>query len=387
MVAVAGIAAQTSEGFDWLLLAAGVMLAITQGATTILASVFRARGQAGRFALATGLLVNVGRAAVAALALAISLGAAVVLWAFVALNLVVILMTWAQATRGLPDTESAGDGDAALHLGGAGWSLLANLDVIVVGLVLGATLAGTYGASMRIAEFSSQFLVAISVLYLPEATRLAVAHRRDAVILLYRTACRWSALTSLLIAGTGFIVADRVADLLFPEKPVAATLLRILFVGYGIHGAMGSNYGTLVALAEYTAIKRCAVALLILVPSLTVAFCLLWGVTGAAWATATCYTLLNVYLTAEVRRALGVLPFDRLYWRAVAACAASWLVAAMTVRTLQDSSSATVLIAAGSAAALVCIVLVPLLGAVSPRELDLMRRLRRRSATDGPVAS
>jgi O-antigen/teichoic acid export membrane protein len=373
-----GIAAQSSDGFSWLILTAGVLLAVTQGATTILASVFRARGQAGRFALATGLLTNAGRAVVAGLALAAGLGAGVVLWTFVLLNVVVIYVTWLDVARDLPDTESPSQGDASLHLGGAAWSLLANLDVIVVGVLLGADLAGTYGASMRIAEFSAQFLVAISVLYLPEATRLAVAHRTDALRLFYRTACRWSAVTSLLIAGTGFIAAGEIGELLFSGEPKAVTLLRILFVGYGIHGAMGSNYGTLVATGDYRAIRQCAIAMLILVPSLTTAFVGLWGVTGAAWATATCYAVFNVYLTLAVKRELSAWPVDGLYWRGVAACAASWAVAGMVVTALDNQAPAIVLVATGAAAAVVCAGLVPALGAISPRELDLARQVRRR---------
>ena len=62
---------------------------MTQGATTIAASVFRARNQPGRFALATNLAVSVGRAAIAALALGADLSGDTVLWAFALLNALV----------------------------------------------------------------------------------------------------------------------------------------------------------------------------------------------------------------------------------------------------------------------------------------------------------
>ncbi len=53
------------------LVIAGLLLAVTQGGTGIVASVFRARGQAGRYALATSLLAAIGRAGVAVAALAL----------------------------------------------------------------------------------------------------------------------------------------------------------------------------------------------------------------------------------------------------------------------------------------------------------------------------
>jgi O-antigen/teichoic acid export membrane protein len=383
MLALAGITAETAGGFDWSLLVAGVLLAATQGSTTILASVFRARGQAGRFALVTGLVTNFGRAAVAGLALAIGLSAGFVLWAFILLNLAVIAATWLEVGRDLPDTASAGQGDGALHLGGAAWSVLANLDVIIVGLLLGADAAGSYGVSMRIAEFSSQFLVAISVLYLPEATRLVAANRREALTLLYRTACRWSAVTSLLIAGTGFIAAGEIGHLLFPDEPSAAALLRILFIGYGIHGALGSNYGTLVALGDYRDIRRSSLAILAITPVLTVVLVEVWGATGAAWATAVSYVVFNCYLTIRLTGALGALPFDRLYWRGFLACGAAWAAAAAVNAGLSGLGDAGTLVVTCSAALITCTALLPVLGVLTPSELDLVRRRRRSAVSPG----
>ena len=91
----------TPDGMDWQLLVAGALLAATQGATSILAAVFRARGQAVRFALATGLAVAVGRTVVAVLALVLDAGLPFVLWTFVILNGAVIAVTWTAATRNL----------------------------------------------------------------------------------------------------------------------------------------------------------------------------------------------------------------------------------------------------------------------------------------------
>ena len=55
-----------------------------------------------------------------------------------------------------------------MQLGGVVWSLMGNLDVVVVDGVLGAPhAAGRYGAALRLAEVGIQFLIALSVIYLP----------------------------------------------------------------------------------------------------------------------------------------------------------------------------------------------------------------------------
>ena len=164
------------------------------------------------------------------------------LWAFALLNALVAAVTWRHATRDLPDSATEMSGVGALQLGGVLWSLLGNLDVVIVGLLLGAAPPGMYSVSLRVAEFSAQFVVAISLFFLPEATRLALTGAREALVALYRTACRWSAFTTLLVAGIGFISAPEIARIVFPdEQETTTTLLRILFAGYGGAGRAGGE--------------------------------------------------------------------------------------------------------------------------------------------------
>ena len=157
------------------------------------------------------------------------------------------MVTWQQAVRraaATPSTTMKGVG--ALQLGGVVWSLLGNLDVVTVGLLLGAGKAGTYSVALRVAEFSAQFVIAISLFFLPEATRLAVQGQRERLIALYRSACRWSAITTLLAAGIGFVTAPQIAEIVLPDKAgTITTLLRILFAGYAVQGALGVSYATL----------------------------------------------------------------------------------------------------------------------------------------------
>jgi len=366
-----------SNGLDWGLLSASVLLALTQGGTAILAAVFRARGQAGRFALVTGLVVAVGRTAVAGVAFGFDLSADFVLWSFVAMNVALIAATWNGAARNLPPTRSHDEGAAALHLGGAVWALLAHLDIVVVGVVLGAEEAGIYGATLRLAELSYQFVFAVSVIYLPEAVKLLAAGERSVLVALYRTSSRWSALISLLVAGAGFVAAPWLAEVLFPDDAaISARILRILFVAYAVYGALGLGYLTSVAVGTFRHITRSAIVALPAIVVVTVLGAELWGLTGAACATGSGYvafTLWWVWVAKET--SLGATPFDGRYTRALVATAVSLVGAEAAALVLHDSQPLVALPVIGLVTIGIWVPAVILSGALTAPELRRLRRM------------
>jgi O-antigen/teichoic acid export membrane protein len=391
LAVVIAITARSSDDFGASELVASSLLAITQGTITISAAVFRARNQPARFAIATNLAASAGRAVIALLALLVALSGAAVLWAFALLNLAVAVITWLQAVDGLPSTSTSMKGVGALQLGGVVWSLLGNLDVVTVGLLLGAGKAGTYSVALRVAEFSAQFVIAISLFFLPEATRLAVAGERDRLVGLYRSACRWSALTTLLAAGIGFVTAPEIAQIVLPDHAdTVTTLLRILFAGYAVQGALGVSYATLAAAGAYRAIWTSSVVMLPLLVAATVVLTQVWGLPGAASSTLIGYVALNVWWTERAIAELGASPIDARYVRGVAACAigcgAAGLVALLTgdVPAVASFGAAAV---AGLAAAVPALLL---LRAFTPGETAALRRLlggRGRSGRPGPARS
>jgi O-antigen/teichoic acid export membrane protein len=374
---VLAIVSRQAGALDWSVFAASTLLAVTQGGTSIVASIYRARGQAGMYALVTNLFTSIGRTGVAILALATGAGASIVLWAFVLLNVAVIVQAWGGAVSGLAPTTSSAHGTASLQLGGAVWSLLQNLDLVVVGLVVGASAAGVYGAALRLAEFTLLLLIAMTVLYLPEAVKLAIAGRREALVLFYRTSSRWCALISLLTAGTCFIVAPDLAQLLLPNHASSATtVLRILLPGYALHGAMGLAYATSVALGGDRTVRRAAVVAIPFLVVITVLSTELWGLPGAAAATLAGYVVLTIAWVLWTRDLLGALPFDRLYVRAVATCIVSWLSAGLAAYVTRGEAPLSTLLVTCLVAVLTWLPLVRFGGALSARELRALGRLR-----------
>jgi O-antigen/teichoic acid export membrane protein len=384
LAAVIAITVEAGDGFALSHVLAAVVLAVTQGVTTIMASVFRARGQAGRFALATNLGSSAGRAVIALLAFLLTWDGGLVLWAFAAVNTAVAAVTWQEAVRGLPNTASRVDGEGALHLGGVVWSLLGNADVVTVGLLLGAGPAGTYSVSLRVAEFSAQFVVAISLFYMPEATRLAVASSREALLAVYRAACRWSAITTLVVAGIGFATAPELGELIYPDDAsTVGVLLRILFAGFAVQGALGVSYSTLVAIGAYRSIRAAAVVSLPLIVAGTVALTAAWELRGAAWATLIAYVLLNGTWVAQVAAQLGTTPFDARYARGLLACAGSWLAVLGAERALDSAGPVVTVSVVGAVGVATAAALLLAARVLGPTEMDMLRRLLRLPASSG----
>lgn len=359
---------------------AGFVLAATQGATTIIASIYRALGHPGRFALVNTVLASIGRTVVAVAVYFTGASAAVVLWSFVVLNIGVIALTWRAAMRGIPGGGRHRSGQGAMQLGGVVWSLMGNLDLVTVGVLLGASAAGLYGAALRVAEVSIQFLIALSVIYLPEATRLAVAGKSDELRALYRTTSRWATLVTVLAAGAGFVAAPELARIVFRTDPGAATtLMRILFIGYAIHGALGQTYSTLLALGAYRDIWISSIISLPVMVIGTIALTAAFGTRGAAWSTCLAYAFTGVWWTWQVWRSLRAAPFDQYYVRALLAAVASLVVAVLVSRIGDGLPALGAALATLLAAALAWVLALAVAGGLSPDERSYaVRWLERR---------
>jgi O-antigen/teichoic acid export membrane protein len=248
-------------------------------------------------------------------------------------------------------------------------------------VLIGADAAGIYGATLRLAEFSYQFVIAVSVLYLPEAVKLFAVGRREAVAALYRTSSRWSALVSLLVAGMGFVAAPWLAELLFgDDASTSTTVMRILFVGYAFYGTLGLGYLTSVAAGSYRQIRSASLVALPAIVVGTVIGAEVWELTGAACATAAGYVGFNLWWLRATGQTLGATPFDRPYLRGLLACALSVAGAAVLAALLGGAPPLAALAVIALGTTLLWFGMIVFTGALTPAELRALRRLAGRSA-------
>ncbi len=154
--------------------------------------------------------------------------------------------------------------------------------------------------------------------------------------------------------------------------------MRILFIGYAVHGTLGQTYGTLLALGAYRDIWRTSIVLLPVMLAGTIGLTTMFGTRGAAWSTCAAYALIGVWWALRVRRRLRTGPFDEHYLRALAAATISLLVAVLISRLgheLPPVGSAVTIIFGAAVAWLIALLVA---GGLNPDERAQAVRLLQR---------
>lgn len=179
-------------------------------------------------------------------------------------------------------------------------------DVVVVGLMLGATQAGVYAVAARTAMMISFVLEAVNAVVAPNITPLY--NRRDMHGLQQLVLTATLLATILALASTlGMIGLSRVLLGLFGEGFIAGrTSLIILAIGHLVNSAAGP-VGYLMHLTGYQHISgRVYVLGALLTVGLNLALVPVAGIEGAAIATAAAMVVQNVLMYVFVRRKLGI---------------------------------------------------------------------------------
>jgi O-antigen/teichoic acid export membrane protein len=222
-----------------------------------------------------------------------------------------------------------------------------------------------YAASGRIAQLILLFLTSVNLVFSPFAADLHARGERAQLDALFKRATRWALAATLPLAIVLFVAAPQVLEAFGPGYAVGATPLRIMLLGQTVNVATGGVAFVLV-MAGFTGVDLAdnllAAAVLF---ALAIPLASAVGPTGAATASATALAAVNLVRLVQVRRLIGVQPFDAAYARLalpVAGCAlaawaareasssgAWWLVVAAT--TLAGAAAYAVLLPAGLPAA------------------------------------
>jgi O-antigen/teichoic acid export membrane protein len=183
--------------------------------------------------------------------------------------------------------------------------------------VLAAFESGTeldaYSAAARIAQVLLLFLTSVSLVFSPFAADLHARGERQRLDELFKRSTRWALAATLPLLIVLFVAADDVLRAFSPRFAVGEDALRILLVGQALNVATGS-VGFILIMTGFTGVdlvdNAVAVGLLVaLAAGLTDAF----GIEGTAAASALSIAGLNVVRLFQVRRRVGIQPYERSY--------------------------------------------------------------------------
>ncbi len=190
-----------------------------------------------------------------------------------------------------------------------GWT-----DSLMLGYYFNPDVVGLYNGAAPIARLLPLFLNSMGFLYMPIATAFFTSGDIDGLRKLYRTTTRWVFILTFPVFLFVFVFPESAINFFFgPKYTDAATALRILSAGFMFHVMMGLNGMSLIAIGEPSAnltgnlfAAAANVALnIILIP--------LYGIEGAAVATAVSYVTANLYRTWWLHRKTGIHPFGGNY--------------------------------------------------------------------------
>ncbi len=184
--------------------------------------------------------------------------------------------------------------------------LITQIDIILVGLILGPMPAGVYGVASRAARLVTFGMLAGNAIAGPVISELHFQDRRHDLQRATVMACWIATSVALLIAVLLFAARSPLLGLFGPEFRTGAVVLVILGAGQVVNACTGP-VGTLLNMTGHqSANARILAVITVLNLTCTYPAILYWGIEGAAVVTSALIALKNIWTWVVVRQHLGI---------------------------------------------------------------------------------
>jgi O-antigen/teichoic acid export membrane protein len=217
-----------------------------------------------------------------------------------------------------------------------------------------------YSAAARISQVLLLFLTSLSLVFSPFAADLHARGERQRLDELFKRSTRWALTATLPLLIVLFVAADDVLHAFSARFEIGENALRILLLGQTVNVATGS-VGFILIMTGFTGVdlvdNALGIALLVgLAAALTAAF----GIEGTATAAAVSVSGLNVLRLFQVRRRVGIQPYERTYAGLIVPAAGAALAALAVHAALAGQSWLLSLLATSACGLVAYVALLPL---------------------------
>ena len=187
------------------------------------------------------------------------------------------------------------------------------IDVWVLAAFAAGTELDAYSAAARISQVLLLFLTSLNLVFSPFAADLHARGHRERLDELFKRSTRWALAATLPLLIVLFVAADDVLEAFSSRFEIGEAALRILLAGQAINVATG-GVAFILIMTGFTGLDLVDNALgaglllalaLVLAPE--------FGLEGAAVAAAVSMAVLKVVRLIQVRRRLGIQPYERAY--------------------------------------------------------------------------
>jgi O-antigen/teichoic acid export membrane protein len=193
--------------------------------------------------------------------------------------------------------------------------------------VLAAFESGTdldaYSAAARVSQVVLLFLTSLSLVFSPFAADLHARGQRERLDELFKRSTRWALAATLPLLIVLLVAAADVLEAFSSRFDVGESALRILLVGQAANVATGS-VGFILIMTGFTTLDLLDNALgIVLLVGLAAALTAAYGIEGTAVASAVSIAAVNAVRLLQVRRRVGIQPYERSYLALVLPAAAA----------------------------------------------------------------
>lgn len=193
--------------------------------------------------------------------------------------------------------------------------LVAQADKVCIGLYLHARELGIYAIVATLIAFVPIILDSVNQIFSPGIARLHARGKIELLGRMYQTLTKWILGLTIPLAGVMILFASPLMRIFGHDFEIGWPVLIVGTVGQIVNCGVGSvgylllmsgNQGRLVRIQSIMAAVTILLSIF-LIPR--------WGLIGAGVASATSNIGANLLCLLEVRRRLGVSPYNHTYWR------------------------------------------------------------------------
>jgi len=192
--------------------------------------------------------------------------------------------------------------------------LYGQTDKVILGFYLNARSVGVYAVAATIVAFIPIALQSVNQIFSPIIADLHARGEVDLLNRLFQTSTKWVAGLTLPLALVVIIFSPVLMRIFGHDFEAGWVILVIGAAGQLVNCATGS-VGFLLLMSGN---ERRLVRIQLVMAVVTVVLCLLlvprWGIAGAALAAAIGNAAANAWCLLEVRKVLGLFPYNRSYW-------------------------------------------------------------------------
>lgn len=250
------------------------------------------------------------------------------------------------------------------------WEVMHHADNLFIGYFLTGDSVAIYDAAFTLSKLLLIFLWALAFIFLPVFSGLYDDKKWNQMQLTYQKTTRWTILATLPLFLVMVSFADFILDLIFgPDYAAASYLMFILASAFMLHSMAGPNREALIAIGETRYILWTNLVALIANLVLNASLVPLIGVAGAAIATTSTYTLLNIALNYRLYTKWRISPVTRTVLMFIAVTTGLYFITFTMFTTAMELSLLTVLTFIVGFIILYGLLLISLPGGIQKNEL------------------